>query len=302
MSDAAPQPEPYHGRYEGQYRPEFSRLHRDPDLLWVTPFPVRYIVGVVGARCSGKSTVLSYLSDKKGFEVYSLSSLVREEAERRGLRLDQRSVLQDLGDEMRAGHRRPDDEKEGYGDGGYLARAMLRRVHHRYHSHGGIGDLAPRIAISGFKHPSELDVFLAMHEFQILLLDADEEDRAARAQRSQHLTREIRVEGNPEVADEVDPNGDVRIDLFRQYMEARDRDGQEFNPWAGDCGQAVERLLDQARELLGKEQAEADQPGAGARKRLWSITNGTDVKLDRLYEHVDEIVRRLDSRFRAGRL
>jgi hypothetical protein len=72
-------------RYAGQFRPEYSRLHCDPDLLWITPIGVRYIVGIVGLRGAGKTTVASYLAEKRGFDSYGLSRIVRDEAGHRGL-------------------------------------------------------------------------------------------------------------------------------------------------------------------------------------------------------------------------
>lgn len=287
------------GRYDGQYQPEFSRLYRDPDLLWVTPFPVRYIVGVIGARCAGKSTVLSYLSDKKGFEVYSMSALVRQEAEHQGLPVEGRSTLQSLGDELRAGHRPPGTGTAAYGDGGYLARKMLRHVHHRFHRHGFSSASPPRIAVSGFKHPAELKVFLGLSQFQILWLDAGFSDRAARAQRTELLSREIREEGLRDLADAIQPSGDIREDLFRDHLDARDQDGSTHHRWAGEYAQAVSRLLSLADENDRRERSQGVSDGE---LTLSKLSNGIDVKLKDLYAEVDRVVKRLDLRFRVGRI
>jgi hypothetical protein len=287
------------GRYGGQYRPEFSRLYRDPDLLWVTPFPVRYIVGVIGARCAGKSTVLSYLSDKKGFEVYSMSALVRHEAERRGLPVEGRATLQDLGDELRAGHRPPGPISAPYGDGGYLARRMLRHVHHRFHRHGFSSSSPPRIAISGFKHPAELQVFLGLHQFQILWLHADVGDRAKRAYETEVLSREIGEEDIPATADETDLDDGAQEELFKKHLDARDQDGSTVHPWAGEYAQAVARLLSVADEIDRGERGEGLGEG---QRRLSKLSNGIDVKLNDLYAEVDRVVKRLDLRFRVGRI
>jgi AAA domain len=287
------------GRYDGQYPPEFSRLYRDPDLLWVTPFPVRYIIGVIGARCSGKSTVLSYLSDKKGFEVYSMSALVRQEAERLGLPVEGRSTLQNLGDELRAGHRPPGPLSAPYGDGGYLARKMLRQVHHRFHRHGFSSASPPRIAVSGFKHPAELEVFRGLRQFQILWLHAELNDRARRAQRTELLSREIREAGREGLTGKIEPDGEPREDLFREYLDDRDQDGRTDHPWAGEYAQAVARLLSLTAEIEHSERSEQLDDG---RRTLTKLSNGIDVKLNQLYAEVDGMVKRLDLRFRVGRI
>ena len=90
-------------RYAGQYAPESSRLYEDRDLFWIVPFRVQYIVGVVGRRFAGKSSALTYLHEKRGFRVYSMAAIVRDNALSIGLPLEPRSHLQDLGDDLRAG-------------------------------------------------------------------------------------------------------------------------------------------------------------------------------------------------------
>src|SRR4051794_27116556 len=93
-------PMPSQARYKGQFRPEFSRLHRDKDLFWVVPFSVRYVVAVTGERFAGKSACLSYLSEKRAFRIYSLANVLREIAIKRGMPIEPRTQLQDLGDEV----------------------------------------------------------------------------------------------------------------------------------------------------------------------------------------------------------
>ena len=110
-------------RYRGQFRPEFSRLHRDGDLFWVVPFPIRYAVGVTGERLAGKSAALAYLTEKRGFRLYSLATELRAIALHRGIPLEPRSWLQDLGDEVRAEHDDP----------AFLARLTLRRIRRDHH-------------------------------------------------------------------------------------------------------------------------------------------------------------------------
>ena len=173
-------------RYDRQFRPEYSRLYRDPDLLWVTPLGVRYIVGIVGLRGAGKSAVASYLAEKRGFEMYSLSRIVREAAEDRGVPVFRRDLLQDIGDELRAEHHDPDNAERG--DGAYLARRLLRRIHARHHTHHLTSP--SRLVIGGFKHPDEVRLLRRMGIFRTALVTADDDLRADRALRSGMLPKE----------------------------------------------------------------------------------------------------------------
>ncbi len=59
-------------------------------------------LGLVGPIASGKGMVAEYLKTK-GFNVFSLSDRVREEATKRGLALE-RENLQDVGDDLRLHH------------------------------------------------------------------------------------------------------------------------------------------------------------------------------------------------------
>jgi len=56
-------------------------------------------IGLVGTNGSGKSTVCDYLSDR-GFDVYSLSNIIREAVEEQGLPLD-RDHLTEMGNQLK---------------------------------------------------------------------------------------------------------------------------------------------------------------------------------------------------------
>lgn len=57
------------------------------------------IIGVAGTNASGKDTVANYLKTK-GYANYSLSDIVREECDKRGLPKD-RDTLRELANELR---------------------------------------------------------------------------------------------------------------------------------------------------------------------------------------------------------
>lgn len=60
------------------------------------------ILGITGPIAAGKGEVVAYL-EKKGFQKYSLSDVVREEARKRGQGVE-RPILQKLGNELREKH------------------------------------------------------------------------------------------------------------------------------------------------------------------------------------------------------
>lgn len=210
-------------RYLGQFRPEYSRLHQDRDLFWVVPFPVRYMIGVVGYRFSGKSTVLSNLNEKHGFRLYNLSSSLREIAAERGVPLEPRARLQDLGDEVRA----------EAADGGFLARRLLRVIRADLLSLPP-GQPPPRIAVGGFKHPEEVSVFSQLQRFRLMAVEAEEQIRFERAMESGVLEEELSAFPGPPAAD---------LASFRRWIEDRDQRGGG-NPWTQGYGQSVEKVLE----------------------------------------------------------
>jgi dephospho-CoA kinase len=218
-------------RYNRQFRPEFSRLHSDRDLRWVVPLSVRYVVAVTGERFAGKSVALAYLAERKGFQVYSLATTLRDIAVRLGIPLEPRSSLQDLGDELRA----------HFNDKAYLARITLRQIHRDHLYHRGTIEPLRRIAVGGFKRVEELDLFEKLEHFAHLRLTASHQTRFDRAHESGVMQRELA---------HVDPPPGDDIAAFQEQIERRDLHGND-NPWTAGYGQAVETLtaMDSAREI-----------------------------------------------------
>lgn len=211
-------------RYNRQFRPEFSRLHRDRDLRWVVPFSVRYVVGITGSRFAGKSATLAYMSEKKGFEVYSLASTLREVATRLGIPVEPRYRLQDLGDELRAHFKDP----------AYLARMTLRLIHRDHLDQRGTIEPLRRVAVGGFKRPEELQLFENLGRFAHLNVSASAQMRLARAVESGIMERELRhLESTPP----------LDMGTFETHIERRDLDGDD-NRWTAGYGQAVASLIE----------------------------------------------------------
>jgi hypothetical protein len=241
-------------RYHEQFRPEFSKLHVDRDLRWVVPFSVRYLVAVSGARFAGKSVALAHLSEKKGFELYSLATTLRETAVQLGVPLEPRYRLQDLGDELRA----------YFDDPAYLARMTLRRIHRDHLDQRGTIEPLRRIAVGGFKRPEEIQLFEALGRFAHFRIFASDATRRERARTSGVGERELRLVG---------VEGDLDEESFRLNIDARDLGGRDHR-WTAGYGQAVS-------EVLTAPSTEIENEGT-----LADLDQGLDCeikKLDALY-------------------
>lgn len=97
-------------------------------------------LGVTGPLCSGKGYVAKRLSSY-GFSNFTISDEIRVEASLRNI-ADERSILQDIGDEMRLLH-----------GSHYWARRIAQQVD-RQRAQG----LAYSAVIDGLRHPAEVDL------------------------------------------------------------------------------------------------------------------------------------------------
>lgn len=144
-------------RYLGQFRPEFSRLYRDRDLYWIAPLYAPLILGLVGKRFAGVSTVIDHLRGECGFRAYTLGGELRRIAEDRGVPLAHRRYLQDLGDSIRSAQ----------GDPAFFARRVLRQIRN-----DRLPESSPHpprnIVVGGFKLPEELELFRKLRGFQLV--------------------------------------------------------------------------------------------------------------------------------------
>lgn len=184
------------GRYLGQFRPEFSRVHRDPDLNWFAPFTLPYVVGVIGDRFSGKSTVMTLLAENHGFRLFTLGAQLRDMAFRSGVSVRERQALGEFAAEVRA----------DAGDGGVLARRALRRMRALQQSEEGLTPLVDRIAISGIKHSEELQVLQRIASFRLFEVVATVETRLVRAT----LVGQLEAEYEAQAAADAPSFGELR--------------------------------------------------------------------------------------------
>lgn len=75
------------------------------------------VIGLTGSFGSGCGETATYLKDKKGFKVYSLTTLIREEAKSKGKDNPDRNNLQNIGDDLRKNNK-PD----------FLVRKIFKKI------------------------------------------------------------------------------------------------------------------------------------------------------------------------------
>jgi dephospho-CoA kinase len=117
------------------------------------------VIGLTGTKASGKGEVAEYLK-AQGFQYYSLSDVVRKEAEYRGLVDAKITQLQDIGDELR--------KKYGLG---VLARRVIEEILH---------DTSEKYLVDGIRNPGEIKELRDLTNSYIIAIDAPQEIRAER--------------------------------------------------------------------------------------------------------------------------
>ena len=145
------------------------------------------IIGVVGQIASGKGILVSYLTEKLGFTSFSLSSAVRREIEKKGIKKYTRQMLQDVGDEMR---RREGDE--------VLARRVIEAIQKQtiedrkskvkknlfsifnYQPPSSIFYHRQSIIIDGIRNPAEIEFLKKNSNFILIGVKASRELRFKR--------------------------------------------------------------------------------------------------------------------------
>lgn len=170
------------GRYNLQIKPAHSRLHKDRDFVWVTPIAIRYAVGVVGERYSGKSTIVDFLVSRRHFRLYHLTQCVYDEAIRRGEDAQDRTVLREIGDSLR----------EEHGEA-ILAQRTFEKVRQELLDPECGRDLE-RVVVTGFRHAAELKAWEALTFFRPIVVTAPVSTRRKRAR---HSGRIDDLEGYP---------------------------------------------------------------------------------------------------------
>lgn len=121
---------------------------------------MKSIIGIVGPLACGKGVVADYLIKTYGYVSFSLSFIVHEEAKKRGITTITRTVLQDIGDDLR--------DKEG---SGVLAKRAVLYLQER-----GM----ERMVIEGIRNPGEVAHLRTLPGFVLISVDALQEVRFRR--------------------------------------------------------------------------------------------------------------------------
>jgi len=114
------------------------------------------IIGLTGANASGKGEAAGYLKSK-GFEYYSLSDILREEAKARGIKPSRENLIR-LGNELR--------EKNGPS---VLADFVIKKIKDKNN-----------YIIDSIRNPSEVEAFRKVRGFTLVGVDAPVEIRFKR--------------------------------------------------------------------------------------------------------------------------
>ncbi len=117
------------------------------------------IIGLVGRNAAGKSTIADYLG-KKGFEYFSLSDELRQEAKKRKLSIERETLIV-LGNELR----------QEFGAGVLAERVLAKIVHEK------------NCVVDSIRTPQEALVFKRHRGFVLWFVDADQKTRFERVKK-----------------------------------------------------------------------------------------------------------------------
>ena len=148
------------------------------------------IIGLTGMLASGKGELAEYLK-KQGFAYFSLSSEVREEAQKRGIEIT-REKLQELGNEIR--------KQEG---DDVLAQRVSKKIFP-----------GMNVIVDGIRNPAEVQAIKSIGHFYLIGVDAPKEQRFQRM-----VTRNR--ESDPKVWSEF-----LKVDAIDQGFQ-QDSSGQQ---------------------------------------------------------------------------
>lgn len=140
-------------------------------------------IGIVGPLACGKGVVADFLIKEYGYRSFSLSSLVHEEAKKRGLSIT-RSILQDVGNNMR----------KRDGDGALAKRAIEKLTDCNLKletcslpdntlskkKFQALSYKFQKIIIEGIRNPGEVDYLRTLPGFFLIAVDASQKTRFQR--------------------------------------------------------------------------------------------------------------------------
>lgn len=127
--------------------------------------PVRVdcpIIGIVGPIACGKGVVVDYLKNEFGYTSFSLSSMLHDELKKRRVISFTRTVLQDVGDELR----------KSEGDD-VLAKRAIKRLKAK-------NVRRTKIIIEGIRNPGEITYLRTIPGFFLISVNAPQDMRFRR--------------------------------------------------------------------------------------------------------------------------
>lgn len=142
------------------------------------------IIGIVGPFACGKGVVTDYLIKKYGYTSFSLSSIVHEEVKKRGIKSYDRTILQNIGDELR--------KKEGEGvlarraieqlivNSQQLTAESLKLKAKKNQLRTTYYELRTKIIIEGIRNPGEIHYLRSIPGFFLIAVDANQKLRFQR--------------------------------------------------------------------------------------------------------------------------
>ncbi|MBD3330247.1 dephospho-CoA kinase [Candidatus Peregrinibacteria bacterium] len=176
------------------------------------------IIGLTGSMGSGKGEVVNILKSM-GYEYITLSTMVREEAQRQGIK-EERTKLMEIGNNMR--------KQEG---AGVLAQRALKKISDSKHENWVIDGIRNPAEIEELKKGDGVNVIAVYADKEILIERILERDRASDPKSRMDIANKIDREwgfGEPEegqqvgkcieMADQVLKNEGTLEDLNRQFM------------------------------------------------------------------------------------
>ncbi len=176
----------------------------DVDMLSMTNMTEvsnKKIIGIVGTQGAGKDTVANFLVEKFGFQHFSLSDIVRDETETRGL------------EHTRDNWRKTADSLRNKFGNDVFAIKMVKKIKNVD---------AKGFIITSFRHPGEVSVIrTACPDFQLISVDAPIELRYERIVQRGKIADSVSLEEFKAQEEAENVSGDVGMRI-RETMVLAD--------------------------------------------------------------------------------
>ena len=146
------------------------------------------IIGITGTLGAGKGTIVEYLTEKKGFQHFSVRAFLTEEIERRGMPVNRDSMVS-VANELRAQH-----------SPGYIAEQLFERAKQS----------GKNCIIESIRTPGEIESLHKLGDFTLFAVDAKPELRyeriVLRASETDHISFETFLDNEKREMQSTDPN------------------------------------------------------------------------------------------------